>query len=135
MASALRAAALYFALVFSLGFVLGTIRTIWLAPRTGPLLAVLAELPLILAGSWFICRWLLRRMATPLAPTEALAMGEAAFFMLMVAEFVLASMAFGQSPLAYMQSWSTPHGILGLVGQLLFGMMPLAQTLSRVGKR
>ncbi len=129
MAQALRAAALYFALVFALGFALGTVRTLWLVPHTGPLLAVLAELPLMLGGSWLICRWLLQRMATPLTPIEALVMGEAAFIMLMAAEFALASLAFGQTPQSYAQSCSTPHGVLGLIGQMLFGLFPVAQAL------
>jgi hypothetical protein len=31
----LKASLLYFALVFGVGFVLGTIRTLWVAPRVG----------------------------------------------------------------------------------------------------
>jgi hypothetical protein len=45
----LKAGFLYFVLVFGVGFVLGTIRTLWVAPRLGVRLAELAELGLV---SW-----------------------------------------------------------------------------------
>jgi len=47
----LRPALAYFLPVFALGFVLGTVRTLWLAPMLGELAAVAAELPVMLAAS------------------------------------------------------------------------------------
>lgn len=57
---ALKAGAIYFVAVFTLGFCLGVLRTLVLVPRLGETLAVLAELPVILAASWLI--GMLRRM-------------------------------------------------------------------------
>ena len=37
--------------IFALGFVLGTVRTLWLAPEIGETRAVLLELPVMLAAS------------------------------------------------------------------------------------
>ena len=42
-----KAALLYFAVVFAAGFLLGTVRTLWIAPRLGTRVAELAETPAI----------------------------------------------------------------------------------------
>jgi hypothetical protein len=44
----LKAGVLYFALVFGAGFVLGTIRTLWVVPRVGTRMAELIETPIML---------------------------------------------------------------------------------------
>ena len=59
IAAALR----YFGIIFALGFVLGTIRTLWLAPIVGTVGAVLIELPIMLIASWLVAR-----TGNPLAP-------------------------------------------------------------------
>ena len=53
----LRAAIVYWAMVFALGFVLGTIRVIWVIPLVGLMPATLLELPIILAASWAASGW------------------------------------------------------------------------------
>jgi hypothetical protein len=47
MEETLKAGVVYFALVFGAGFVLGTIRTLWVAPRVGVRTAELAEAPMM----------------------------------------------------------------------------------------
>jgi hypothetical protein len=54
---ATKAGALYAIVVFSIGFILGTIRILLLAPRLGETAAVIVEVPIILAASWPVCRW------------------------------------------------------------------------------
>ena len=45
----LKAAAIYFALVFGAGCVLGPVRILWLVPRVGTRAAELIEMPIMLA--------------------------------------------------------------------------------------
>ena len=69
MRRTLAAAAAYFALVFSAAFVMGVVRNLVVAPRTGEVAAVLIETPLILAVSWFAAGWSIRRFRIPLLET------------------------------------------------------------------
>jgi hypothetical protein len=62
---ALIAGAVYFLLLFALGFVLGTVRVVFVAPRVGELFATLTELPVMLSAAYFICRWVLRHWHVP----------------------------------------------------------------------
>src|SRR5260370_35001024 len=54
--------AVYAIIVFLIGFILGTIRVLLLAPRLGETIAVIVEAPVILAASWFVCRWCVDRL-------------------------------------------------------------------------
>jgi hypothetical protein len=112
----------YFAGVFAAGFLLGTIRTLWLAPALGQLAAVALELPIMLAISWWWCRRLLVGQRHP--TSRRAMMGGTAFAWLMLAEFGLA-LAFGQRPATYAAALLAPPGLLGLAGQLLFAALPL----------
>ena len=127
MNCALRAGAAYFAIVFVLGFVLGTVRVFWLVPAIGALPAVAIELPIMLAASWLVCARLLRRFAVPHAIAARLVMGCSAFVLLMLAEFALATVAFGQSPAAFIAEFREPHALLGFLGQIGFALMPWLQ--------
>lgn len=119
----MRAAAGYWAVVFALGFVLGTVRVLWVIPRVGLVPATLLELPLILAASWFAAGWLVRRFALN-AGGEALVAGGLAFVILMAAECALAGVLSGQSPAQWLTGLTEPHAALGLAGQVLFALMP-----------
>lgn len=57
----LKAAVVYFALVFGAGFVLGPIRILFLVPRFGVRLAELMEFPVMLVVIVLAARWLVRR--------------------------------------------------------------------------
>lgn len=115
----LRAGALYFLLVFTLGTVLGVARITIVAPRIGATGALLAELPLMLLGAWFICRAILRRIEVP--RTLRLAMGAAFLLLLLASEAILAALfgsfagGFGRLALA------------GLLAQILSALFPRLQ--------
>ncbi len=47
---------MYFVAVFGVGFILGTIRVLWVAPLVGDRTAELIEAPLMLAAIYFSAR-------------------------------------------------------------------------------
>ena len=62
---AARAGLTYSAIVFAASFVLGTLRMLVLVPRPGDAaIAVLFELPIILAVSWIAFRWITGSFST-----------------------------------------------------------------------
>lgn len=54
-----------FALVFGVGFVLGTVRVLWIAPQLGARAAELAEAPVMLVVIYFAARWIAKRFCRP----------------------------------------------------------------------
>lgn len=83
----LKAGALYFALTFGAGFVLGTIRVLWLLPRLGERTAELLETPVMLVVIILAARWVARRLHVPTAAAVRLAMGLIALALLLAVEF------------------------------------------------
>lgn len=124
MSLALRAAVMYFVLVFAAGFVLGTIRTLWLAPALGEATAVLAELPVMLVISWAACGAVLKRLPVPPAPSYRLFMGLAALTLLLAAEALLSITLGGLTLQQYVALYRDPPALLGLGGQVIFGLFP-----------
>jgi hypothetical protein len=118
-----RAAIAYWAMVFALGFVLGIVRVVWLAPRVGLIPATVIELPVMLMASWLASGWLVRHFAIT-DSGAALATGGLAFALLMVAECVLAVAMMGQTPAQWLADLRQPHALLGLAGQVIFAAMP-----------
>ncbi len=96
------AAAAYWAAIFALGFVLGTVRVLWLAPLVGLLAATALELPVMLAASWWTAGRILRGFGV--------ARGGAALL--------------GQSLAAWLAGLTAPHALLGLAGQVGFALIP-----------
>jgi hypothetical protein len=112
----------YFAGVFAVGFLLGTVRTLWLAPAVGEVAAVGIELPVMIGASWWWCRRLLVRR--DLGTGARAVMGGSAFTLLMLAELAL-SLAFGRTAGEHLAAMLAPAGLLGLAGQLVFAGLPL----------
>ncbi len=124
MKRALQAGLLYFLCVFAIGFALGTIRVLVIIPRLGETAAVLLEVPVLLALAWPVCGVLIRRFALPAGLARAL-MGGTAFAALMLAEWGLAVTLFGQSSAQHWALYRARPGQIGLVGQMLFALLPL----------
>jgi hypothetical protein len=122
MPSVLKASLSYFAVVFAAAFVIGTLRVTVIAPRTGALVAVAFEVPLLLALSWVVAGRVLRRW--PLDGQRRAAMGAIAFALLLLAELALATLLFGQTAATFLASTATAPGALGLAGQIGFALIP-----------
>jgi hypothetical protein len=127
LATSVAAGAAYFGLVFAVGFVLGTVRTLWVAdaPGAGRLAAVLVELPIMLAASWFLCGAVVRRFGVPATRGARLVMGGLAFGLLIGAETLLGTLLFGRSVAAQFALYREASYALGLAAQVVFGAMPL----------
>jgi hypothetical protein len=117
----------YAALVFCAGFILGAARLYLIAPRSGASIAVLLEAPVMLAISWWVCRWCIVRFRVEAARDTRLLMGVVAFLGLQIAETALAAMVFGQPPAAYLHGLRTVPGVIGLAAQLTFASWPFVQ--------
>ena len=127
MGTAPIAAAVYFALIFGLGFVLGAIRVLLIAPLIGPVAAVFLEAPIMLAASWAAARWTAAILKVRPRGRERLIMGAGAFALIMAAEPALAVLVFKQTPAAYLAALGRPEGLIGLGMQALFGVIPYLQ--------
>lgn len=83
----LKAGAFYFALAFAAGFVLGMIRTLWIAPALGARTAELIEEPIMFGISILAARWVVRCLRFPPDYAGRLAFGCIAFGLMLVVEF------------------------------------------------
>jgi hypothetical protein len=131
MTAAFRAGGAYFAVVFAVGFVLGTIRVLGIVPRIGETNAVLLELPLMITLSWFACAWLVRRFAVSPGVVPRLGMGGVAFTMLMLGELGASVFGLERTIAEHFASYRSVAAQLGLAAQLGFALFPLAQALLR----
>lgn len=120
-----KAASFYFALVFGAGFVLGTVRVLWIVPRLGARPAELAESPVMLVVSFFAARWVVRRLSLPSASAVRLGAGLMALGFLVAAElavvFWLRRLTLGE----YIATRDAASGTLYLASLVAFALMPL----------
>ena len=130
----LKAGLLYFVIVFGTGFVLGPIRILWAAPRFGPRMAELVEMPIMLVVVIVAARWTVRRLAVPVVPARRLGMGCAALALLLTAEFTLVLRLRDLSIPEYIASLDPVSGPVyaGTLGA--FAVMPLLVARSRRGR-
>jgi hypothetical protein len=128
MDGVVRSGGAYFAIVFLVGFVLGGLRTLIVAPRLGETVAVLLEAPLILTVSWFVATWCVGYFEVPATPLARLAMGGWAFALLMVAELGVSSIVLHRSISQHLAGFQSTARAIGLGAQFAFGWVPLALT-------
>lgn len=126
MKDAVVAGVIYGAAAFAIGLVLGTLRTLAVAPAVGPLAAVLIELPVILVLTWALCGRLTARLDVPARAAPRLAMGAVGFAVLMLAEAVLSVTFLGRSLAEHfaLLVGAAPERV-GLAGQVQFALFPL----------
>jgi hypothetical protein len=122
---ALVAAAAYVAIVFSVAFALGTVRTLVVTPRVGDVIAVLIETPLILIVSWRAAGWVVRRFSVPADLRSRLTMGFVAFVLLMTVETALGLGLFDRPLSQQLAAYGTLAGAIGLLAQIAFGIIPV----------
>lgn len=124
MKKALLAASVYFLALFSLGFVLGTIRVTVIAPRFGTLAGTIAEVPIMLIAAFWACRWSIRHWRVPSAITTRLAMTTWFLVLLFVFESILGAALFGRSMNEQWAALATLAGLIGLAAQIIAALLP-----------
>ncbi len=122
---AMKAGVLYFALVFGAGFVLGTIRTLWVVPRVGARTAELMEMPIMLAVTILAARWTVLRLSVPMMWSARLEMGCIALVLMLIAEFGFVLWIRGLSIKAYVATRDPVSGTVYYLMLVLFAVMPL----------
>jgi hypothetical protein len=117
-------AALYFVIVLSTGFVLGSIRVPFLVPRLGEGYAELLEMPIMFVVIVVAARYVVRRFDLPVNLSIRLRVGFAALAMSVVAELLLAAALQGRSVARYIASRDPVSGSVYLGILVLFALMP-----------
>lgn len=115
----------YCAIVFLVGFLLGTVRVIWLEPAMGARYAELAEMPLMIAASYLSARLLLLRTRRTLSRAEAAWMGVVALSLLLLFELTVVLAIRGLSVADYVGTRDSVSGTAHLVSLMLFTLMPI----------
>jgi hypothetical protein len=121
----LKAGVLYFGLVFAAGFVLGTIRTLWVVPHVGMRMAELLEAPIMLVVTISAARWTVLRLSVPRASSVRLGMGFIALALMLVAEFGFVLWIRGLSIRDYLATRDPVSGMVYYLMLLVFAAMPL----------
>ena len=122
--TAIKAGGLYFLIVFAAGWVFGPIRVFWVAPRTGPLVAVLIEAPFMLAVMVVAARWVIARLQLRTQFRARALMGATALALVLTVELALAAPLRGQSLPVYLASLANPAGAISLAMFLIFAAIP-----------
>ncbi len=120
-----KAGAIYFALVFGAGFVLGSIRVLWVVPRFGDRTAELMETPIMLVATILAARWVAGRFALSPMPGTRLGVGCVALGILLVAEFTVVLQLRGLTIAEYLASRDPVAGAVYIVMLGVFAVMPL----------
>jgi hypothetical protein len=120
-----KAGVLYFTLVFGVGFVLGTIRTLWVVPRVGARKAELMETPIMLVVTIVAARSIILRLGLPFTFSARLGMGFIALLLLLVAEFGFVFWFRGQTNREYFASRDPVAGTVYYLMLAVFAVMPL----------
>ena len=121
----LKAGALYFALVFGTGFVLGIIRTQWIGPGFGTRKAELTEAPIMFVVIVLAARRVGRRPDLRPSRFARLAMGLFALGLLLLAEFTVVLRIRRLTISDYLASRDPVAGTAYVVMLAVFAFMPV----------
>jgi hypothetical protein len=121
----LKAGVLYFALVFGTGFVLGTIRILWIVPRFGTRAAELMEAPIMLVATILAARWVARLLSLPPKAGTRLGVGFLALGFMLGAECTFVLWIRGFTIGEYLASRDLVAGTVYIVMLGVFAVMPL----------
>ena len=122
---ALTSATVTFLLLFTLGFVFGTIRVVYLTPRLGALAATSAEAPVMLIAAFFLTRWSVRHWRVSHKGGVRWAMVLWFLALLGLFETLLGAALFGRTAAEQWGALATHAGLVGLSAQLIAALLPV----------
>ena len=125
MQRALIAATVYFLALFALGFVFGTARVLFVAPRFGELAATLAEVPLMLIAAYLLCSLALRHWQITTKISTRWAMVIWFLSLLITFETLLGALLFSRSLGEQVAMVTTLAGMAGLSAQIIAALLPV----------
>ena len=125
MKETLKAGVVYFALVFAAGFVLGTIRTLWVVPRLGVRTAELAEAPIMFCISILAARWVVGYFQFSPLRSGRLAVGFIALGLMLLADFTLGLWIQGTTPRQYFAARDPVSGTVYFLTLGAFAVIPM----------
>lgn len=122
---ALLAGTTYFLALFALGFLLGTIRVVFVAPRYGQVTGTLAEMPVMLTAAYVICRWALNHWRV--SPRLGIRWTMVPLFLALLFAFetMLGLVLFGRTFSEQWEALMTLAGALGLSAQVIAALLPV----------
>ncbi len=120
-----KAGTCYFALVFGAGFVLGSIRFLWVMPHVGTRVAELLEMPIMLGVVYVAARWVVRRSAVPPSVAAWLMVGCLALGLLLGLEFTVVLWLQGLTIRKSMAHRDPVAATAYAVSLVVFAVMPL----------
>jgi hypothetical protein len=130
----LKAGAIYFLLLFAIGWILGPIRELWAVPRFGRIAALLMEAVFMLIAMIISARWVMRRFDVHPTLGSTIPVGLVAFGILVPAEIAGVLWVRELSLHEYLESFMTAPGVTSAVMFLLFAAMPSLVTLLARGR-
>ncbi len=125
---AFKAGLLYCVVLFAASLVLSAVRTLWVSPLAGELVAVWLEAPVMLAISWSASAWVAERLELSESFLDRLVMGGVALAVLIAVEAFVAIVAGGRTLRDYLLTDGQSGMLLGLLAQLGFAVFPLLRT-------
>jgi hypothetical protein len=93
---------------------------------------VIVEAPIILAASWFVCRWCVDRLNVRRRIPARSLIGLVTFLVLMSAEIGLGA-GLGRSLVDQIAAYGSPPGAIGLAAQVVFATFPVIQVWRQFG--
>jgi hypothetical protein len=120
-----KAGVVYFALVFGAGFVLGTIRTLWVVPRVGSRTAELMEMPIMLVVTIVAARWTVLHLSEPMMWSARIEMGCIALTLILIVEFGFVLWIRGLLIRGYLATRDPVSGTVYYLMLVVFAAMPL----------
>lgn len=135
MRNILKLSLIYFLLVFGCGFILGTIRTLWLLPHLSTRSAELIEIPIMLLVIFLSAKFVIKKLPSTTSNPKLILIGALALIYLLIAEFSLVLELRGISIQEYFTTRDPISGTAYFLSLIIYALMPyLLQKYSKTDR-